>query len=86
MRCLAHGGTGGWVILGLVFKWFCLCVCSYYLMLPRVSSLVIWSLGVSALIPKAEGLISGQEQSFHKWIAVALSEIKINIQKTIDQR
>ena len=41
MRCPAHGATGGWVILGLVFKWFCLCVCSYYLMLPRVSSLVV---------------------------------------------
>ena len=22
MRCPAQGGTGGWVMLGLVFRWF----------------------------------------------------------------
>ena len=25
MRCPAQGATGGWVIPGLVFKWFPLC-------------------------------------------------------------
>ena len=30
--------TGGWMTLGLVFKWFPLC--EFYLILPRVSSLV----------------------------------------------
>ena len=36
----AQGATGGWVMLGLVFKWF-FCVNSHYLILPRVSSLVV---------------------------------------------
>ena len=31
---------------------------SHYLLLPRVSSLVVWGLGVSAHTPKARGLIS----------------------------
>ena len=25
MRCPAQGDTGGWVMLGLVFRWFPLC-------------------------------------------------------------
>ena len=48
---------------------------------PRVSSLVVEGLGVSAPTPKAQGLISGQERRFHKWFVMALSEIKTNIQK-----
>ena len=48
---------------------------------PRVSSLVVEGLGVSAPTPKAQGLISGQERRFHKWFVTALSEIKTNIQK-----
>ena len=35
-----------------------LCVSSHYLILPRVSSLVVRGLGVSAPTPKAQGLIS----------------------------
>ena len=31
---------------------------SHYLILPRVSALVVWGLGVSAPTPKAQGLIS----------------------------
>ena len=54
---------------------------SHYLIPPRVSSLVVYGLGVSVPTPKAEGLISGQEQRFHKWFVMALSEIKTNIQK-----
>ena len=50
---------------GFVFKWFSF-VSSYYLILPRVSSLVVQGLGVSVPIPKAQGLISGQEGRFHK--------------------
>ena len=46
-----------------------------------VSSLVVQGLGVNAPTPKAQGLISGQEQRFHKCFVMALSEIKINIQK-----
>jgi len=30
---------------------------------------------------KAQGLISGQEQRFHKWFVTALSEIKAHTQK-----
>ena len=40
-----------------------------------------YSLGVSASTPKAQGLISGQERRFHKWLVMALSEIKTNTQK-----
>ena len=71
--------TGGWMMLGLVFKWFPLC--EFYLILPRVSSLIVSGLGASAPTPKAQGLISDQERRFHKWFVMALSEIKINIQK-----
>ena len=51
------------------------------MILPRVSSLVVEGLGVSAPTPKAQGLISGQEQRFHKWLVMALRESKTNIQK-----
>jgi len=30
-------------------------------------------------MPKAQGLISGQEQRFHKWFVMALRESKTNI-------
>ena len=30
MRCPARGATGGWVMLGLVFKRFCLCEFSLF--------------------------------------------------------
>ena len=40
MRHPAQGATGVWVILGLVFSGF-LCMTSHYLILPRVSSLVV---------------------------------------------
>ena len=43
--------------------------------------MVVQGLGVSAPTPKAQGLISGQEQKFHKWFVMELSEIKTNIQK-----
>ena len=55
-----------------------LCESSHYLILPRVSSLVVYSLGVSAPTPKAQGLIPGQKRKFHKWFVMALSEIKTN--------
>jgi len=58
-----------------------LCVSSRYLILPGVSSLVGYSLGVSAPTPKVQGLISSQEQRFHKWFVMALREIKTNTQK-----
>ena len=51
------------------------------MILPRVSSLVVQGLGVSAPTPKARGFISGQKQRFYKWFAMALSEIKANIPK-----
>ena len=47
----------------------------------RINSLIVLALVVSAPNPKAQGLISGQEQRFHKWFVMALSEIKTNIQK-----
>ena len=58
-----------------------LCVSCHYLILPRVSSLVVWGLGVNASTPKAQGLISSQEWRFQKWFVMALSEIKTNTQK-----
>ena len=54
---------------------------SHYLILLRVSSLVISGLGVSAPTPKVQGLISGQKQRFHNWFVMALSEGKTNVQK-----
>ena len=59
MRSPAQGATGGWVMPGLVFKWFPFC--EFYLILPRLSSLVVQGLGVSTPTPEAQGLISGQE-------------------------
>ena len=79
MRHPVQGAIGGWMMLGLVFQWFPLCEFSL-LISPRVSSLVVQGLGVSAPTPKAQGLISGQEQRFHKWFVMALSEIKTNMQ------
>ena len=56
------------------------CVSSHYLILPRVISLVVQGIGVSAPTPKVQSLISGQEQRLHKWFVMVLSEIKTNIQ------
>ena len=80
MRHPAQSAAGGWVMPGLIFKWVPLCEFSLFDS-PRVSSLVVQGLGVSAPTPKAQGLISGQEQRFHKWFVMALSEIKTNTQK-----
>ena len=80
MMCLAQGATGGWVMLVLYSTGF-LCVSSHYSILPRVSSLVVQDLGVSAPTAKAQGLTSGQERRFHKRFVMALSEIKTNIPK-----
>ena len=80
MRHPTQGATGGWVMPGFVLKWFPLCE-FHYLILPRVNSLVVQGLGISVPTPKAQGLISGQEGSFHKWLVMALSKIKTNIQK-----
>ena len=51
------------------------------MILPRVSSLVVQGLGVSAPTPKAQGLISAEERRFRKWFVMALSEIKTNTPK-----
>ena len=58
-----------------------LCVSCHYLIFPRVSSLLVQGLGVSAPTPKAQGLISGQEWRFHKRFLMALRENKVNIQQ-----
>ena len=50
------------------------------MILPGVSCLVVYGLGVSAPTPQAQDLISGQERRFHKWFVIALSQIKTNIQ------
>ena len=57
MRHPAQGVTGGWGMPGLAFKWFLSCEFSL-LILPRVIPLAVYGLGVSAPIPKAQGLIS----------------------------
>ena len=67
-------------MLGLYSDGF-VCVSSHYLILPRVSCLVVQGLGVSAPTPKAQGLIFGQEQRSTSGFFMALSEIKQNIQK-----
>ena len=72
MRHPAQGAIGGWGYWVLYSSGF-LCVSSHYLILPRVSSLVIWGLGVSAPTPKPQGLISGQEWRFHKWFVMTLT-------------
>ena len=56
------------------------------MILPRVSSLIMQGLGVSAPTPKAQGLISAEERRFRKWFVMALSEIKTNTQKEQKQR
>ena len=48
------------------------------MILPRLNSLVVYVLGVSAPTPKAQSLISGQEQRFHKWFVMTLNKIKTN--------
>ena len=63
------------LVIGWCQVWYYsgfLCVSSHYLILPRVSSLVVQGLGVSAPTPKAQGLISYQEWRFHKWFVMAL--------------
>ena len=64
MRCPAQSATGGWVMLHLIFKW--LHLCEFYLILPRVSSLVVQGLGGSASILKASGLDLWSGTRFHK--------------------
>ena len=51
------------------------------MILLRVSSLVVYGLGVSAPTPKAQGVISHQEGRFHKWFVMALSEIRTDTKK-----
>ena len=68
-------GDAGSCIQVVSFAW----VLTIWSSLGLVSgSLGSWS---QAPIPKAQGLISGQEWRFHKWFVIALSEIKTNIQK-----
>ena len=54
MWCPAQGATGGWMMPGTVSSGF-LRVSSHCLILPRVSSLVLW---VSAPTPKAWSLLN----------------------------
>ena len=74
MNCPAQGATDGWVMLGLVFKWFPLCEFSKF-DTPWGCSLVVEGLGVSAPTPTAEGLNSGQEQRFHSGLLWHVSEV-----------
>ena len=67
-----------WVMLGLVFKWFLLS--EFSLFYPRVSSLVVYGLGVRVFTPKSQGIIPVQDQRLHKWFVMPLSEIKANVQ------
>ena len=59
MRRPSQGATGvavGWC--WVLYSRGLFCVSSRYLILPRVSSLVVQGLGVSASTPKAQGLVS----------------------------
>ena len=40
------------------------------MILPRVSSLVVYGLGVSAPTPKAQGLISTEKQRLSDWLKI----------------
>ena len=79
MRRPAQGATGGWVMPGLVFRWFPVCEFSL--------SDAPWGefsggLGSCSQCSHSKGSnISGQERRFHKWFVMALSKIKTNIQK-----
>ena len=81
-------------LFGLLFRWgSCtgcfwwwyssgfLCMSSHYLVLLRVSSLVVKGLGINDSTPKARSLISDQERRFHKWFFMVLNEIKTNTPK-----
>ena len=57
MRHPAQGATGGWVMQGLVFKWFPLCEFSLF-DTPSGYFSGSLGLGVSVPTPKALGLIS----------------------------
>ena len=48
MTCPAHDTTGGWVMWVLYSSGF-VCVSSHYLILLRISSMVIQVFGISAL-------------------------------------
>ena len=76
MRRPAQGPAGGWMMPDLVCKWFPLCEFSLCDTTQHLQ--FSGSLGVSAPTPKAQGLISGQEQRFHKLFVTSLSEIKTN--------
>jgi len=72
------------LVVGWCWVWYSsgfICVSSHYLILPKVSCLVVYGLGVSSPTPKAQSLISGQEWRLHKWFVMALSKIKTNIQR-----
>ena len=64
IRRLAQGATGGCIVCQVLYSNGFLCVSSHYLLLPRVSSLVVQGLGVSAPTPKAQGLISATQLMF----------------------
>jgi len=62
-----------------------LCVSSQYVILPRVSSLVVQGLGVSAPTPKAQGLTSkwdtetqGEQMLFEKMVSMNLVDSRLS--------
>ena len=68
-----QGATDGWMIL---YSSGFLCVSSHYLILPRVSSLVVEGLRVSAPTLKAQGLTSScpsSSESLSSFIALFLT-------------
>ena len=88
MRRPAQGATGSWVMSGFVSSGF-LCVSSHYLILPRVSSLVVQGLGVSAPTPKAQGLIlvkNKDSTSGLLWHYVRLKQIYKNKKPKMNPR
>ena len=79
-------GCYWWLVMpGLVLKWFPLCKFSLF-DTPYgyfSGSLGSWSQSSHS---KAQGLMSVQEWRFHKWPIMALSDIKTNTKKMINQR
>ena len=81
MRCPAEGATGVWVMSGLYSSGF-LCVSSHYLILPQISSLVVYGLGVRAPTPKAQSLmfcqkkITAKHSRFIPWECQEIKQLK----------
>ena len=80
MKCAAQGATGGWVMLGVVFKWFPLCEFSLF-DTPQGKFSGSQGSWIQCSHSKDSGLDLWSGTKITQWFVMALSEIKANIQK-----